>query len=41
MFYFIAILYTLAFTLEEETKSARKIMLLLAILFLGYEYYVH
>lgn len=41
MFYFIVILYILAFTLEEETQSARKFMLLLAIAFLAYEYYVH
>jgi hypothetical protein len=41
MFYFIAILYILAFTLEEETKYARNIMMLLAVVFLVYEYFVH
>jgi hypothetical protein len=41
MFYFIAILYILAFTLEEDTKNARNIMMLMAIGFLVYEYYIH
>ncbi len=41
MFYFIAVLYILAFTLEEDTKNVRKVLLLLAIVFLVYEYYIH
>lgn len=41
MFYFIAILYILAFTLEDEARKARKFMLAVALLFLAYDYYVH
>lgn len=41
MFYFITILYILAFTLDEESKKARKFMLIVALAFLAYDYYVH
>lgn len=41
MFYFIALLYILAFTLDDQTKHARKLMLAITILFLAYDYYIH
>ena len=41
MFYFITFLYILAFTMDEETKGSRKYMLVLAVIFLAYEYYIH
>ena len=36
IFYFIAILYVLAFTLDEEAKAARKYMLALCFGTLAY-----
>ena len=41
IFYFIALLYVLAFTLDEEGQPARKYMVLLVLAALGYEYYIH
>lgn len=36
IFYFIALLYVLAFTLDEEAQPARKYMLVLVLMALGY-----
>ena len=41
IFYFIAFLYILAFTLDNDSKTSRKVMLTLTLSFLLYELYMH
>ena len=41
IFYFIAFLYILAFTLDSDTRTPRIIMLVITAAFLLYELYMH
>ena len=41
IFYFIAFLYILAFTLDSDTRRPRLIMLIITAVFLLYELYMH
>ena len=41
IFYFIAFLYILSFTIDNEAKKSRRIMLAMTVLFLAYEFFMH
>jgi hypothetical protein len=40
-FYLIALLYFIAFTIDDKLRPLRKLLLPLTILFFGYEYFIH
>lgn len=41
IFYFIAFLYILSFTIDTEASKSRKIMLAITAFFVTYEFYMH
>ena len=41
IYYFIILLYVLAYTIEDDMKPARKILLPTIIMFAAYEFYIH
>ena len=41
IFYFIALLYFIAFTIDDKVRPSRKILLPLTLIFALYEFYIH
>lgn len=41
VYYFIVLLYVLAYTIEDDMKPARKVLLPLIIMFAAYEFFIH